>query len=82
MSRWFQEIFELGDCSYFLYDGGPLGYALTIADELVILELYDGQGFVPATVISDDEQVLAWAEKTFERFKRESESLGSDAFAT
>ena len=65
---------------------GPREHRLVVAGDdrrdepLVVLQLLDDQGFVPAIVTSDDEAVLAWAERTFERYKREAEPLDVDAF--
>jgi predicted transcriptional regulator len=44
-----------------------------------MLELNDGTGVVPAVVTSDDEAVLRWAERTFERYKHEAEPIDIDA---
>jgi predicted transcriptional regulator len=81
MSRWLRKIpeFDHIECGYFRYED-DLSYGLAIADGTVVLQLLDDQGFVPAIVTSDDEAVLAWAERTFERYKREAEPLDVDAF--
>ncbi|MFC7044948.1 hypothetical protein ACFQH6_05480 [Halobacteriaceae archaeon GCM10025711] len=55
---------------------------LGLNDDVVGIELNDGRGFVPAFIEIDDETVLAWAERTYERYKRESKPVAVDAFAT
>ena len=81
LSRRLRDIATLNDveCTYFQYDEA-LSYGLQIADETVVLELLDEQGFIPAVVVTDDETVLAWAQKRFERYKSASRPLDPAAF--
>ena len=62
------------ECTYFRYDEA-LSYGLQIADETVVLELFDGQGVIPAVIVTDDETILAWAKERFERYKQASRLL-------
>ena len=81
LGRRLRDIATLNDveCTYFQYDEA-LSYGLQIADETVVLELLDEQGFIPAVVVTDDETVLAWAQKRFERYKSASRPLDPAAF--
>ena len=76
LSRQLRNIAALDDveCTYFRYDEA-LSYGLQIADETVVLELFDGQGLIPAVVVTDDETILAWAKERFERYKQASRLL-------
>ena len=76
LSRRLRNIAALDDveCTYFRYDEA-LSYGLQIADETVVLELFDGQGLIPAVVVTDDETILAWAKERFERYKQASRLL-------
>ena len=64
----------------YLYRGDTSLPCIGLYDDVVGFELNDGRGFVPGFVETDDEIVLAWAERIYERYKRESEPLGADAF--
>ncbi|WP_101297265.1 helix-turn-helix transcriptional regulator [Halegenticoccus soli] len=65
----------------YLYDGDTSMVTLGLNDGTVGFELNDGRGFVPAFVETDDEAVVSWAERTYERYKREAERVDVDAFA-
>ena len=81
LSRRLRNIAALDDveCTYFRYDEA-LSYGLQIADETVVLELFNEKGLIPAVVVTDNETVLAWAQKRFERYKRASQLLDAAAF--
>jgi predicted transcriptional regulator len=81
LSRRLRNIAALDDveCTYFRYDEA-LSYGLQIADETVVVELFNEEGLVPAVVVTDDETVHAWAQKRFERYKRASQLLDAAAF--
>ena len=65
--------------NFYLYEGSaPITF--TLFDDTVGFELNDGSGFVPALIESDDPEVLEWAEKTYDRYKRQSTSLDVDDF--
>jgi predicted transcriptional regulator len=66
----------------YLYGGETSMVTLGLNDDIVGLELNDGRGFVPAFVETADDDVLSWAERTYEAYRRESEPLSADAFAT
>lgn len=74
-----RELADAKDGVHFRYDGA-VPYSLTIDDETVLLELNDGSGFVPACIESDDEVVRSWAERTYERYKRNADQIGPEAF--
>jgi len=65
--------------NFYLYEGSP-PITFTLFDDTVGFELNDGSGFVPALVESDDPEVLEWAEKTYNRYKRQSTPLNVDDF--
>jgi predicted transcriptional regulator len=73
------EMSEAGAALYRYESEDPL-YSLNVCNDTAVLELNDGKGGVPAVIESDDEAILAWAEETFERYKRESELLDTEAF--
>ena len=81
MAHGFREVADRTSCKYYYHPDEWL-YALSIFGETVVLELNDGQGAVPATVISDDEEVLAWAEERFERYRNEADPLDTDVFSS
>ena len=65
--------------NFYLYEGSaPITF--TLFDDTVGFELNDGSGFVPALIESDDPEVLEWAEKTYNRYKRQSTPLDVDDF--
>jgi predicted transcriptional regulator len=63
----------------YLYDGSA-SITLSLFDNTVGFELNDGSGFVPAFIETDDEAVLAWAEETYEQYKREAKPLDAEDF--
>jgi predicted transcriptional regulator len=73
------EMSEAGAAFYRYESEDPL-YSLNVCNDTAVLELNDGKGGVPAVIESDDEAILAWTEETFERYKRESELLDTEAF--
>ena len=79
MAHGFREVADRASCKYYYHPDEWL-YALSIFGEMVVLELNDGQGAVPATVISDDEEVLTWAEDTFEQYRSEAELIDPSSF--
>jgi len=78
MAAGFRDLYELTPHELYRHPD-ELPYSLSIYDETVVLELNDGTGVVPAVVTSDDEAVLRWAERTFERYKHEAEPIDIDA---
>lgn len=77
----FQDTYELSSSEYYRHPSELL-YSVSIYDQTVVLGLIDGSGFIPASFTSDDPEVLAWAEDTFERYKSEAESIDADMFAS
>jgi predicted transcriptional regulator len=81
LTEWFSDLAVVDTTQLFYYEG-EFAYALELFDGLIAIELNDKKGFVPALIESDDEAVLDWAERIYDRYKREAESIGPDAFAS
>jgi predicted transcriptional regulator len=81
LTEWFSDLAVVDTTQLFYYEG-EFAYALELFDGLIAIELNDKKGFVPALIESDDEAVLDWAERIYDRYKREAGSIGPDAFAS
>lgn len=81
LTEWFSDLAVVDTTQLFYYEG-EFAYALELFDGLIAIELNYKKGFVLALIESDDEAVLDWAERIYDRYKCEAESIGPDAFAS
>lgn len=71
----FSEMLETGRLEAYVYDG-TIQYYLGLAPGTVQIGVEDDDGIPRALLESGDEGIAAWAESTFERYRRRAEPLG------
>lgn len=68
------EMLDTGSAELYRYEE-PLPLVLFLFDEEVALGVHDEQGRPQALIETDDPEILAWAEETFESHRRAAEPL-------
>ena len=59
-----------------VYDG-EFPFGLCIMDDTVFVSAYDDDGISRATLENDTDEMLEWAERYHERYRKEAESIGN-----
>lgn len=76
----FEDILTADQAAVFVYDD-TIPDVVGINDGVVYFGVDDEQGAPLALIETDDETILAWAEETFESYRREASPLTPDGFA-
>lgn len=79
MARQSREMLDSGSAEYRHYEG-EIPHVVIVSEELVNLRLADDDGAATALLQSDDPEVRAWGEATFEAYWRAGDPIGPDAF--
>lgn len=71
-----EDVRETGNTETYLYEA-EFPFGLSVFDGKVFLGAYDEDGILRALLETDDEEVLKWAERKYNGYKRESAELDS-----